>query len=89
MTDSVDGTAGETGVETSIGYADAVVELESILAELESSDVDVDRLADRVRRAAGLIELCRARIGDARVQIDAVVSQLQSAGADTTDGEPD
>lgn len=67
--------------DESIGYGEAVAELESILAELESSEIDVDRLADRVRRAAGLIELCRTRIGDARLQIDSVVAQLE-AGSD-------
>jgi exodeoxyribonuclease VII small subunit len=67
--------------DESIGYGEAVAELESILAELESSEIDVDRLADRVRRAAGLIELCRTRIGAARLQIDGVVARLE-AGSD-------
>ena len=31
-------------------YAEALAELDTILDELESADVDVDRLADRVRR---------------------------------------
>ena len=47
-----------------LGYADALGELERILAELEASDVDVDQLADRVARATELIALCRDRIGD-------------------------
>ncbi len=42
-----------------IGYADALDELDTILRELEGSDVDVDRLAERVARAADLIALCR------------------------------
>ena len=35
-----------------IGYAAALAELESILAEIEDDAVDVDVLAARVRRAA-------------------------------------
>jgi exodeoxyribonuclease VII small subunit len=54
------------------GYSAALHELDGILRELEGSDVDVDRLADRVARAAQLIALCRARIGAARLQIDEV-----------------
>ena len=34
-----------------IGYADAMAELGDILAELERDDLDVDVLAERVRRA--------------------------------------
>lgn len=55
-----------------LGYAEAMDELETILAELESSDVDVDRLAERVARAAALIELCRARIDIARADVERI-----------------
>jgi exodeoxyribonuclease VII small subunit len=61
------------------GYAAALAELESILRELEGSDVDVDRLADRVARAAQLITFCRDRIGSARLQIDHVLADLDAA----------
>lgn len=59
-----------------LGYADALDELDEILRELEGSDVDVDRLADRVARAADLIALCRDRIGAARLRIDEVIADL-------------
>jgi exodeoxyribonuclease VII small subunit len=59
-----------------IGYADALAELERILAELERADVDVDVLATRVQRASELIKLCRDRIGNARTRIDGVVGGL-------------
>ena len=61
-----------------IGYAAALGELDSILSELEGSDVDVDRLADRVARAADLIALCRDRIGNARLRIDEVIADLDA-----------
>ena len=59
-----------------IGYAQALAELERILAELEASDVDVDTLASRVARATELIALCRERIGAARLSIDEVIADL-------------
>lgn len=65
----------EQSVET-LGYAEALEELERILAELERPDVDVDVLAERVERASQLIRLCRDRIGNARLQIDNVVNGL-------------
>jgi len=60
------------------GYADALDELDEILSELEGADVDVDRLATRVSRAAELIALCRDRIGVARLQIDEVIADLDT-----------
>ena len=62
-----------------IGYADALGELDSILRELEGSDVDVDRLADRVARASELIVLCRERISTADLQIRQVTADLDAA----------
>ena len=65
-----------------IGYADAVAELEEILHELESDAVDVDRLAEQVRRAADLIELCRGRLTDAQVEVTRIVADLDNLRAD-------
>jgi exodeoxyribonuclease VII small subunit len=63
--------------EEEMGYAEALKELETILAELERTDVDVDVLASRVERASELIRLCRDRIGNAKLQIDNVVNGLE------------
>ncbi len=67
------------------GYAQALDELDQILRELEGSDVDVDRLADRVARASELIAVCRQRISVAKLRIDDVIADLDGGG----DDEPD
>ena len=64
-----------------IGYADAIAELNEILADLEDDDLDIDVLGDRVARAATLIALCRDRIDVARLRVTEVVATL--------DGEPE
>ncbi len=65
-----------------IGYAEAVAELEEILADLESDDVDVDHLATQVKRAADLIELCRGRLDLARTEITRIVADLELLDGD-------
>ena len=59
-----------------LGYADALRELESILAEIEDDAVDVDVLAARVRRAAELLRVCRDRITAAREEVGKIVADL-------------
>jgi len=59
------------------GYASALAELEEILQRLERADVDDDVLATQVARAAELITFCRDRIGNARLQIEQVVAELE------------
>lgn len=59
-----------------LGWAEAMGELSSILAELERDDVDLDVLADRVERAAWLIAVCRDRIAGTRLRVDELVADL-------------
>jgi exodeoxyribonuclease VII small subunit len=68
-----------------LGYAQALDELDQILRELEGTDVDVDRLADRVARASELIAVCRQRITAAKLRIDEVIADLDDDG-DRDDG---
>jgi exodeoxyribonuclease VII small subunit len=60
-------------------YAAALAELDAILRELDSSDVDVDHLADRVARASELITLCREKISGAQLRIERVTAELDAA----------
>jgi exodeoxyribonuclease VII small subunit len=76
-------------VSEEIGYADAMAELGDILAELERDDLDVDVLAERVRRASELITLCRARIARAQADVEGIVTDLESFGAVAGSGEAD
>jgi exodeoxyribonuclease VII small subunit len=78
-----DGTNG-----AAIGYAEAMEELGDILDELERDDLDVDVLAERVRRASFLIKLCRGRIARARADVEGIVTDLDAfAPAESAESE--
>lgn len=72
-------------------YAKAIKELNKILGDLESDDVDVDVLAEKVARASELIEFCRQRISGAKMQIEEVVQRVGvvDAGGAIDDDEYD
>ena len=74
MTDESAPAASGAGIT----YAEALRELEDILAALERDNVDVDHLAERVQRASELIALCRERITTAQLRIEQVVTDLDS-----------
>ncbi len=61
-----------------LGYTEAMTELEEILTSLESDRVDVDVISRQVARAARLIELCRAKIQRAEIEVERVVAGLES-----------
>lgn len=45
-----------------LSYAQAVEELEQILAQLQSEATDIDTLAAKTARASKLIEHCKAKL---------------------------
>ena len=77
-----------------LGYAEAMTELEGILGELEGDHLDVDVLAERVRRASELIKLCRTRISRAQEDVNRIVTDLEVfeselGGVGQADGDED
>ena len=73
MTDQRDASNEE------IGFSDAMGELEEILGRIESEEVDIDRLAQELARAADLLELCRGRIHKAEVEVSQIVQGLETS----------
>ena len=64
-----DKVSGNVTDSENVGYEDAVTELEEILSELSDDDIDVDHLAERVKRATQLVKICRDRIAAARLEV--------------------
>ena len=52
-----------------VGYEDAITELEDILDVLSDDDINVDELAERVKRATELVKVCRERIAAAKLEV--------------------
>lgn len=76
--------ASPAGADTGSGgtassYGGALAELEQLLTELEDTDIDVDRLAERVARGAELVRYCQERLGVVSVEVDKVVAELANA----------
>ena len=78
-------SAGSGSTIDQVSYSDAISEVENILAELEGSVVDVDHLADRVRRASELLAICRARLAVVEVDVAALVDALDPGDEPTHD----
>ena len=62
-----------------LGSTAAVAELDQIVADLESSQLDVDALTAKVARAAELVTWCRGRIDGTRLQVEQVLNTLDPA----------
>ena len=60
-----------------ITYTEAVAELENILAELENnSEVNMDVISEKVKRAAFLMELCKKQLHELDQELEKMLEQL-------------
>ena len=60
-------------------YAAASDELERILSEIESGDVDLDALAEKVERAAALLATCRQRLAATAAKVKKITAEVAAA----------
>ena len=59
-------------------YKDAIEEIERIVEEIESETVNVDILAEKIKRAAFLIKYCKQRLRKTDDEIRKVLDELES-----------
>ena len=72
---------------TDLTFGAAMQELESILRRVESEEIDIDELADELKRAAQLLETCRGKIRRAEVEVSQIVQALEEP--ETSSSQPD
>lgn len=58
-------------------YSQALTELEKILNEIESEEINVDMLAEKVKRASYLIKFCKDRLRNTEEEVKKVFSDIQ------------
>ena len=64
-----------TAVEK-LSYEEAMSDLTAILEELEGEESDLDRLAERVKRASELVRHCREKIHRTEMEVEKVLKDL-------------
>jgi exodeoxyribonuclease VII small subunit len=59
------------------GYKEALEEIESIVGEIENETVDVDVLAEKVKRAAFLIKYCKAKLKTTDSEVKKILKEFE------------
>lgn len=60
-----------------ISYSQALTELEKIVGEIESEEIDVDALAEKVKRAAYLIKSCKGRLRSTEEDVKKALTEVE------------
>jgi exodeoxyribonuclease VII small subunit len=64
-----------------ISYSEAFEELQQIVAEIESGDISVDELAEKVKRATVLVKVCREKLSKTEEDVNTILKELDGKGS--------
>jgi exodeoxyribonuclease VII small subunit len=58
-------------------YTEAFEELQQITAEIEAGQISVDELAEKVKRAALLIQICKKKLTTTEEDVERILKDLE------------
>lgn len=58
-------------------YTEAFEELQQIVSDIEEGEISVDELGVKVKRAAELIKLCKAKLVETEEDVNQILKELE------------
>lgn len=62
-----------------ISYTEAFEELQQLVEEIESGEISVDELSEKVKRATELIKICKTKLTSTEEDVNKILKELESA----------
>ena len=63
-------------------YAEAVSAIEDILHQIETGELDVDELAEKVKQASELLKLCKGKLFQTEKDIQKILEDMDDSDRD-------
>jgi exodeoxyribonuclease VII small subunit len=64
-------------------YTEAFEELQEIVLEIEQGEISVDALSEKVKRAAVLIKICKAKLTSTEEDVARILKELEKSTEET------
>ena len=73
-----------------LSYKQALEELEKIVDEIENGEIDVDLLAEKVKRATFLSQICKSKLRKTQEELDKMLREIEKEDIEQeeTESEP-
>ena len=59
------------------GYSEAMAEIEDILEKIENEELDVDELAEKVKRVSVLLKFCKDKLTKTNEQVEQILKEME------------
>ena len=60
-----------------VSYNEAMIEIEEILEKIENEELDVDELAEKVKRVSVLLKICKDKLHKTNEQVEQVLKEME------------
>ena len=60
-----------------VSYNEAMLEIEEILEKIENEELDVDELAEKVKRVSTLLKICKDKLHKTNEQVEKVLKEME------------
>lgn len=65
-------------VSKKISYNEAMAEIEEILEKIENEELDVDELAEKVKRVSSLLKTCKDKLTQTNEQVEQILKEMEN-----------
>ena len=60
-----------------VTYSEAMAEVEEILEKIENEELDVDDLAEKVKRVSVLLKICKDKLLKTNEQVEQILKEME------------
>jgi len=60
-----------------VSYNEAISEIEEILDKIENEELDVDELAEKVKRVSALLKICKEKLQSTNEQVEQILKEME------------
>ncbi len=57
-------------------YSEAISEIEEIVAQIESNELDIDDLTDKLKRVSELLKFCKAKLRSTEEEVQKIMKDF-------------
>lgn len=68
--------AVDSAASAELSFGESLEQLEQTLRRMEDDAIDIDDLADELRRASRLLEICRGKLRKAEIEVREIVDGM-------------
>ncbi len=59
-----------------LSYSEAIATVDEILQQIETGDLDVDELAEKVKQASELLKLCKGKLFSTEKEVEKILKEM-------------